>query len=100
MKIALRCVAAFLISLPLVGQDNHQLRPDASLLDEINHIKAIDNHSHPPALDNGASRTTIRRVALRSVGAHGQRADVPPGQSRLHPGVERDVRLQVRRLHA
>ncbi|MGB8768110.1 MAG: hypothetical protein WCC92_00730, partial [Candidatus Korobacteraceae bacterium] len=52
MKIALRCVAAFLISLPLVGQDNHQLRPDASLLDEINHIKAIDNHSHPPALDN------------------------------------------------
>ena len=40
-----------LISLPLVGQDNHQLTPDASLLNEINQIKAIDNHSHPPALD-------------------------------------------------
>ncbi len=51
MKIALCFAAALLISLPLVGQDNHQLRPDASLLDEINHIQAIDNHSHPPALD-------------------------------------------------
>ncbi len=51
MKIALRCAAVLLISLPLVGQDNHQLRPDAGLLDEINHIQAIDNHSHPPALD-------------------------------------------------
>ena len=52
MKIALRCAAALLVSLPLLGQDNHQLRPDASLLDEINHIQAIDNHSHPPALDD------------------------------------------------
>ncbi len=52
MKIVLRFAALLLIALPVVGQDNHQLRPDASLLDEINHIKAIDNHSHPPALDN------------------------------------------------
>ncbi len=51
MKIALRFATLLLISLPLIGQDNHQLRPDASLLEEINHIKAIDNHSHPPALD-------------------------------------------------
>lgn len=54
MKIVLRFAALLLIPLPLVGQDNHQLRPDASLLDEINHIQAIDNHSHPPALDNAA----------------------------------------------
>ncbi len=54
MKIVLCCAAAVLLSLPLVGQDNHQLRPDASLLDEINHIEAIDNHSHPPALGSAA----------------------------------------------
>jgi uncharacterized protein len=35
----------------VIGQDNHQLQPDASLLTEINQIKAIDNHSHPPALN-------------------------------------------------
>src|SRR5271166_3599593 len=52
MKIVLHLFAMLLITLPVVGQDNHQLRPDASLLDEINHIQAIDNHSHPPALDN------------------------------------------------
>jgi hypothetical protein len=52
MKIMLRFAAFLLISLPLAAQDNHQLRPDAGLLDEINHIKAIDNHSHPVALDN------------------------------------------------
>jgi uncharacterized protein len=52
MKIALRFAVLLSIALPLVAQDNHQLRPDASLMDEINHIRAIDNHSHPPALDN------------------------------------------------
>jgi uncharacterized protein len=52
MKIVLRYAAMVLIPLALLGQDNHQLRPDAALLDEINHIQAIDNHSHPPALDN------------------------------------------------
>src|SRR5271169_3177145 len=52
MKIALRFAAMLLISLPMLAQDNHQLRPDPALLDEINHIMAIDNHSHPPALDN------------------------------------------------
>ena len=44
--------AVFFVALPFMGQDNHQLRPDAALLDEINRIQAIDNHSHPPALDN------------------------------------------------
>ena len=52
MKLPLRFAAVLLLSVPLLAQDNHQLKPDASLLDEINHIKAIDNHSHPPALDN------------------------------------------------
>ncbi len=28
-----------------------QLQPDASLMSEINKIKAIDNHAHPPALN-------------------------------------------------
>jgi uncharacterized protein len=28
-----------------------QLQPDPGLMSEINQIKAIDNHSHPPALD-------------------------------------------------
>ena len=27
------------------------------LLNEINHIKAIDNHSHPPALDGPQAST-------------------------------------------
>ncbi len=30
---------------------SQQLQPDPGLLNEINQIKAIDNHSHPPALD-------------------------------------------------
>jgi len=52
MKILLGCAAMLLLPLLLVGQDNHQLMPDPGLLDEINHIPAIDNHSHPPALGN------------------------------------------------
>ncbi len=52
MKLPLRFAAVFLLSVPLLAQDNHQLKPDGGLLDEINQIKAIDNHSHPPALDN------------------------------------------------
>ena len=52
MKITLHFAVFLLLSLPLAAQDNHQLRPDAGLLDEINHIKAIDNHSHPVALNN------------------------------------------------
>jgi len=51
MKIALPS-ATILMSLSLFGQVNQQLVPDPGLLDEINQIKAIDNHSHPPALDN------------------------------------------------
>jgi len=50
MKLVLRCFTVLLVSLPLLAQDDHQLRPDAALLNEINHIMAIDNHSHPPAL--------------------------------------------------
>ncbi|MGA8875242.1 MAG: amidohydrolase family protein [Candidatus Korobacteraceae bacterium] len=43
----------FALALPstLFAQVNQQLQPDPGLLDEINHIKAIDNHSHPPALN-------------------------------------------------
>jgi uncharacterized protein len=51
MRLPLSLAAVLLLPLPLVAQDNHQLKPDASLFEEINHIKAIDNHSHPPALD-------------------------------------------------
>ena len=52
MKITLRAAAVILMSLSLFGQVNQQLMPDPGLLEEINQIKAIDNHSHPPALDN------------------------------------------------
>jgi hypothetical protein len=46
-------VLVFALALPvsLFSQTNQQLQPDPGLLDEINHIKAIDNHSHPPALN-------------------------------------------------
>jgi hypothetical protein len=33
------------------GQATQQLMPEPSLMREINQIKAIDNHSHPPALN-------------------------------------------------
>jgi hypothetical protein len=33
------------------GQSNQQLQPDPGLMAEINQIKAIDNHAHPPALN-------------------------------------------------
>jgi hypothetical protein len=33
------------------GQTQQQLTPDPGLMSEINQIKAIDNHSHPPALN-------------------------------------------------
>jgi uncharacterized protein len=41
-------VLALVLSNSAWGQ---QLQPDSGLLTEINQIKAIDNHSHPPALD-------------------------------------------------
>ena len=43
----------FALTLPptILAQTNQQLQPDPGLLDEINHIQAIDNHSHPPALN-------------------------------------------------
>ena len=43
----------FALTLPatLLAQANQQLQPDPSLMTEINQIKAIDNHSHPPALN-------------------------------------------------
>ncbi len=50
MKFVLGCAAMLLFPLLLIGQENHQLMPDPALLDEINHIQAIDNHSHPPSL--------------------------------------------------
>ncbi len=52
MRKALLLSILGLLALPLWSQSNQQLQPDASLFDEINHIQAIDNHSHPPALDN------------------------------------------------
>jgi hypothetical protein len=45
------CVFVLALTSPLFAQTNQQLTPDASLMSEINQIKAIDNHSHPPALD-------------------------------------------------
>ncbi len=33
------------------AQTNQQLQPDPGLMAEINQIKAIDNHAHPPALN-------------------------------------------------
>jgi hypothetical protein len=53
MKTPLLAVVLSVASV-LFAQSNQQLIPDPELLDEINHIKAIDNHSHPPALDNAA----------------------------------------------
>ena len=50
MKTLLLSFALALTST-LFAQTNQQLQPDPGLLDEINHIKAIDNHSHPPALN-------------------------------------------------
>jgi hypothetical protein len=44
-------VSALALPVSLFSQTNQQLQPDPGLLDEINHIKAIDNHSHPPALN-------------------------------------------------
>jgi len=52
MKIALPFATIILMSLSLFGQANQQPMSDPGLLEEINQIKAIDNHSHPPALDN------------------------------------------------
>jgi len=42
------------LALVLIGGSGlvaQQLQPDPGLLNEIDHIKAIDNHAHPPALD-------------------------------------------------
>jgi hypothetical protein len=44
-------VFALTLTSTLFAQTNQQLQPDPGLLDEINHIRAIDNHSHPPALN-------------------------------------------------
>jgi len=51
MRKALFPLTVLLFAPPLLAQSNHQLQPDAGLFDEINQIMAIDNHSHPPALD-------------------------------------------------
>jgi len=50
MKILIFAFAVVAAST-LHCQTNQQLQPEPGLLDEINHIKAIDNHSHPPALN-------------------------------------------------
>jgi uncharacterized protein len=43
-----RLTFAVIVTSTLFGQ---QLVPDPALLQEINQIKAVDNHAHPPALD-------------------------------------------------
>ncbi len=47
----LTAVFALVVASTLSAQTNQQLQPDPGLMTEINQIKAIDNHSHPPALD-------------------------------------------------
>lgn len=44
-------IFALTLTSLLAAQSNQQLQPDPGLMAEINHIKAIDNHSHPPALN-------------------------------------------------
>ena len=48
----MKLLLALLLLAPVtvLAQQNGQLQPDPGLLNEINQIKAIDNHSHPPAL--------------------------------------------------
>ena len=50
MKTVVAIIALSLTPL-LHSQTNQQLQPDPGLMNEINQIKAIDNHSHPPALN-------------------------------------------------
>ena len=47
----LAAVFALAVASTLSAQTNQQLQPDPGLMTEINQIKAIDNHSHPPALN-------------------------------------------------
>jgi hypothetical protein len=47
----LSVVFALAVASALSAQTNQQLQPDPGLMTEINQLKAIDNHSHPPALD-------------------------------------------------
>jgi uncharacterized protein len=47
----LSVVFALAVASALSAQNGQQLQPDPGLMTEINQLKAIDNHSHPPALD-------------------------------------------------
>jgi predicted TIM-barrel fold metal-dependent hydrolase len=47
----MRTLIFVFLAATLYAQTAQQLHPDPSLMSEINHIDAIDNHSHPPALD-------------------------------------------------
>ncbi len=47
----LTCVVVLSLTSTLCAQANQQLQPDPTLMSEINQLKAIDNHAHPPALD-------------------------------------------------
>jgi hypothetical protein len=44
-------VLAFVGASTVFAQSNQQLQPDSGLMTEINQIKAVDNHAHPPALN-------------------------------------------------
>lgn len=48
MKLLSIAFAALLFVLPVCAQDTSA--PDPRLMNEINQLKAIDNHAHPPAL--------------------------------------------------
>ncbi len=56
MKSALLLATTLLLALPVMAQSGQQPGPDPGLLAEIEQIKAIDNHSHPPALVNAGEK--------------------------------------------
>ncbi len=54
----LSLLAVLLLALPLAGQVASKPMPDPQLMNEINQLKAIDNHAHPPAFVTGSEKDT------------------------------------------
>ena len=54
----LSLLAVLLLALPLAGQVASMPMPDPQLMNEINQLKAIDNHAHPPAFVTGSEKDT------------------------------------------
>src|SRR5215471_1655939 len=50
MKMPRSAVATFVLAVSLAGQEKPGVDP--ALMTQINQLKAIDNHAHPPALVN------------------------------------------------